>query len=1154
MTAEATELPQRIAALSTSDPQFQGAHPLPDVTAAINAEGLSVQQVVETAMLGYLDRPALGERVREIYVDDEGQQRVRPLAEFETITYRELWSRVGAIAAEWSGHSSAPLSAGGLVAILGFASTDYTLVDLACLYAGAVSVPLPAGAPAHQHLAIMEQTNPTILAVSVEYLADAVDTVLAGAALPRLLVIDYDPRDSGQRGVVTASIQRLADADSTTVVNTLADVLETGAALPPVPLHTPDLTIDPLVTLIYTSGSTGTPKGVIYTDRMVRTMWLRPAIDPVIGLTYMPMSHQYARGWVARILAHGGIAYFAASSDMSTLFEDFALVRPTTLNLVPRVCDLIYQQYLSEKDKRIANGDTPESVTPAAMSELREDMLGNRVLSAICGSAPLTPEMREFVESFLDVPVSVGYGSTEMMGVTHNTAITRPNVIDYKLIDVPELGYFSTDRPYPRGELLVKTTTMMPGYYRRPDATAEVFDADGYYRSGDIMALIGPDQLEYVDRRNNVIKLAQGEFVAITNLEAIYSASPLVHQIYVYGSSARAFLLAVVVPVAGLEGDDDSRRAQILASLHQLGKDNELNGYEIPREIILSSGPFTMQNNLLTGGGKLARPQLRARFGDDLEALYTRIAEDQAGEVRALRAQAASLPLDEAVRRAVSATLGIPATEVDSAAAFIDLGGDSLSALSLSRLLRDMLDVEVPAGVLTGATSNLAGVTAYIERRRSSATGPTFRSVHGTDETQVVAADLTLPKFIDAQTLRDAKSLPAPEGPIRTVLLTGATGFLGRFLALLWLRRLSEDGGTLVCIARGSDALEARKRLTAAFESDPGLLAEFSALAEDHLDVVAGDVGEPGLGIDAATWAQLAADVDLIVHPAAHVNHMLPYDQLFGANVAGTAELIRLAMTSKLKAINYISSMGVASGYIEPIGEHDDIRVINPVRELDAAYASAYSASKWASEVLTREANDWCGIPVTVFRPDMILAHRHYAGQLNVPDMFTRLMLSLVTTGLAPRSFYQESAEARPHYDGLPVDYIAEAVTTIGAATTTGHHTYNVVNPHDDGISLDQFVDWMILAGCPIERIADHAEWVARFETALKALPDRQRQNSVLMVLDAFRWPIGVTPGSEVPSDAFEAASNTQLGQDIPSLSQELAVKYLADLDHLSLI
>ena len=132
--------------------------------------------------------------------------------------------------------------------------------------------------------------------------------------------------------------------------------------------------------------------------------------------------------------------------------------------------------------------------------------------------------------------------------VLFDGAVQRPPVLDYKLVDVPDLGYFGTDQPHPRGELLLKTENMFPGYYKRPQVTADVFDADGYYRTGDVVAEVGPDRLVYVDRRNNVLKLAQGEFVTLSKLEAVFGNSPLVRQIYVYGNSAQPYLLAVVVP------------------------------------------------------------------------------------------------------------------------------------------------------------------------------------------------------------------------------------------------------------------------------------------------------------------------------------------------------------------------------------------------------------------------------------------------------------------------------------------------------------------------------------------------------------------------------------------------------------------------------
>ncbi|KIU37500.1 SDR family oxidoreductase, partial [Mycobacteroides immunogenum] len=81
------------------------------------------------------------------------------------------------------------------------------------------------------------------------------------------------------------------------------------------------------------------------------------------------------------------------------------------------------------------------------------------------------------------------------------------------------------------------------------------------------------------------------------------------------------------------------------------------------------------------------------------------------------------------------------------------------------------------------------------------------------------------------------------------------------------------------------------------------LLSHFRSLAEKHLEVLAGDIGDPNLGLDAETWQRLADTVDVIVHPAALVNHVLPYNQLFGPNVVGTAEIIKLALTTTIKPI-----------------------------------------------------------------------------------------------------------------------------------------------------------------------------------------------------------------------------------------------------------
>src|SRR6476660_10655229 len=240
----------------------------------------------------------------------------------------------------------------------------------------------------------------------------------------------------------------------------------------------------------------------------------------------MPISHVMGRVILYSTLGAGGTAYFAAKSDLSTLLGDLALVRPTKLDLVPRIWEMLFQEIQSEVDRRMTDGADRDTVERQVMAEQRVNLLGGRQFSAMTGSAPISPELRAWAEDFLDIHLINGYGSTEDGVVLVDDTLRRPPVLDYKLVDVPDLGYFATDRPHPRGELLLKTENMFPGYYKRPEVTADMFDADGYYRTGDVVAEVGLDRLVYVDRRNNVLKLAQVEFVTLARLEAAFGNSP----------------------------------------------------------------------------------------------------------------------------------------------------------------------------------------------------------------------------------------------------------------------------------------------------------------------------------------------------------------------------------------------------------------------------------------------------------------------------------------------------------------------------------------------------------------------------------------------------------------------------------------------------
>ncbi len=1163
--------PDRVALLLEHDPQFRASLPRQDVIDAARQPGLRLSEVLQTLVEGYDDRPALGSRSATTVADEVTGRRVTQLLpSFDTMSYRELWSRVRAVAGAWHHDPQTPIVAGDFVATIGFASADYLTLDLVCGYLGLVAVPLQHNTSATRLAPILEETTPRVLAVSAAYLDLAVEVAADAPWLSRLVVFDFRPDDDDHQDRLRRARHQFADAHRDVVIETLPDLIARGAELPEAPLFTdgPD---DRLAMILYTSGSTGAPKGAMWTERMVATLWTIPLKQPdavVINLNFMPLNHMGGRLPLSAAFQAGGTSYFVAEPDLSTLFEDWALVRPTDLGLVPRVVDMLYQHYRQIVDRLTVEGRDLDAAEQVAMTEVRDQLLGGRVVSGFVSTAPLAAEMRSFLQSCLQVNVVDAYGLTEIGAVTTDGNVVRPLVIDYKLVDVPELGYFATDKPHPRGELLVKSAAAMPGYYKRPEITAEVFDADGYYRTGDIVAELAPDRLAYVDRRNNVIKLSQGEFVAVAKLEAEFARTPLIRQIYLYGNSERSALVAVVVPTDDAltrHGEvSDDLKAAIRGEISRTASDVDLQPYEIPVDFLVETVPFSAANGLLSGVGKLLRPKLKERYGAALERLYEELETARADEVRALRDNAARQPVVDTVIQAAAALLGIASMTVARDDHFIDLGGDSLLALTFSNLLQELFGVETPVGLLTGPTTTLADIADHLEKEREDGPfGPTPDSVHGPHATTIRATDLTLDRFLPQDLLAHARTLPPPtEHAPATVLLTGANGYLGRFLALEWLQRLADTGGTLICLLRGADDDSARARLAQIFDDgDPALSTHFRALANEHLEVIAGDISKPQFGLTPQVWDALATRVDLIVHPAALVNHVLPYRQLFGPNVVGTAEIIRLALSGRLKPVNYLSTVSVAMTVdAEVFSEDGDIREISAERPVDDSYANGYGNSKWAGEVLLREAHDLCGLPVSVFRSGMILADRRYAGQLNVPDMFTRLIYSLLVTGLAPGSFYQRSSgggRSRAHYDGLPVDFIAESITTLGSGERRGFRSYDVMNPHDDGVSLDVFVDWLIEAGHRIDLVDDYGEWFLRFETALRALPEEQRQLSVLPLLSAYHRPDAPVLGSLAPADVFrDAVQANAIGADadIPHLSRQLIDKYVSDLRGLGLL
>jgi fatty acid CoA ligase FadD9 len=387
---------RRIEELFATDPEFAGARPRAAVGTLVNRPALGLSEVVSAVLEGYSDRPALAQRAVELVEDPVTKRKSLELLPcFDTITYRELADRVRAITNAW--HND-PLRPGDRVAILGFTSVDYTTIDTALTQLGAVAVPLQTGAPVAQLRPIVAETAPTLIASSIGHVAEVVELVLAGHQPARVVVFDFHREVDDQREALEAASGRLADAGRHVIVETLSDVLERGETAVDAAPIVPDQD-DPLALLIYTSGSTGTPKGAMYPASKVADMWRVPfwAFDqqssqlPSITLNFMPMSHFMGRSVLYGSLSTGGIAYFGAQSDLSTILEDLALVRPTQLNFPPRIWDMLLQEYQRNVDRRAVGGADRAIVEAEVMTEMRQELLGGRFVTAITGSAPTSP-------------------------------------------------------------------------------------------------------------------------------------------------------------------------------------------------------------------------------------------------------------------------------------------------------------------------------------------------------------------------------------------------------------------------------------------------------------------------------------------------------------------------------------------------------------------------------------------------------------------------------------------------------------------------------------------------------------------------------------------------------------------------------------------
>ncbi|ETS84751.1 hypothetical protein PFICI_02776 [Pestalotiopsis fici W106-1] len=440
---------------------------------------------------------------------------------------------------------------------------------------------------------------------------------------------------------------------------------------------------DDIFTINYTSGTTGNPKGVVlrHSNAVAATvtcLTVYPMRSSDVLCSYLPLAHIYERFVeISAMYGGGSIGYF--HGNPLELIDDLKLLRPTIFTSVPRLLNrmgssikaaTIEQQgvkgalsrYIMETKMANIENDDPAKATNKHM--VYDRIWGRKITAALgldrtvhmmSGSAPLDGGLQQFLRIVFATEIVQGYGSTEMFAICLAQSAGDMSVrncggpaacVEVCLLDLPDMGYFSSDQPCPRGELLMRGPNVFSEYYKDDEETSKAFTEDGWFKTGDICAVDELGRFSIIDRRKNLLKLAQGEYISPEHIENVLLAQrPWLAQGYVHGDSAEAHLVGIfgVQPdifcnflnrTLGKEckpEDTDQLeavlqepevRSAVVKELAMVGKSAKLNSYEIPRAVRLMIEPFTVENGLLTPTLKLKRPQTAKKFDHLIKEMY----------------------------------------------------------------------------------------------------------------------------------------------------------------------------------------------------------------------------------------------------------------------------------------------------------------------------------------------------------------------------------------------------------------------------------------------------------------------------------------------------------------------------------------------------
>lgn len=575
---------------------------------------------------------------------DRTALRYREHSAWRDISWREVEDRVRSAA---KGLLELGIPEGGMVGIFAQNCPEWTIADFAILSVRGVSVPIYATNTAKQAEYIVNETEIAVLFVGgAEQYRKAVSISSTSIFLKKIIVFNSSVplADPGGRDVyfldfLVSGCQAAQD-------------LELESRLKKADMND-------LATLIYTSGTTGEPKGVMlhhsnfYFSFQAHNKRLSVS-DRDVSMCFLPLSHVFERAWTYFALGSGMVVNYC--DDTAKIVEYLQEVQPTIMCAVPRFYEKIYgaifeklekapasrknlflwavelgeKVYLRTKEKEPIPWDLKlkHRIAEKLVLEKLRKIIGGRIRFFPCAGAPLSRHIEEFFHS-VGIPIKYGYGLTETTATVtcHEEYHYRPGTVGKPIYGVDV-------KIAPDGEILVRGETVTKGYYKKPEATSEVF-TDNWFRTGDA-GVLEDGYLTITDRIKDLMKTSGGKYIAPQLIETTVGKDHFIEQISIIGDE-RKYVSALIVPTfTALEDYARSRNIDFASREELIGhpeivqfyhdrieaNQKELAGFEKIKKFKLLARPFTQDDGEMTPTMKLKRKVINEKYRDIIDGIY----------------------------------------------------------------------------------------------------------------------------------------------------------------------------------------------------------------------------------------------------------------------------------------------------------------------------------------------------------------------------------------------------------------------------------------------------------------------------------------------------------------------------------------------------